>query len=209
MCVLPSGIHVGRSNVKVVAERRLPEIRQFLISLFNSADEIAHSDLVYTFFHPLLRDQQEADINSAKVKGTPAPMEDGQPPQVGGKIKISMQYHRDTLIVMIHHVLSLPNTPGGQPPNTYVKVYLKPDSSKATKRKTKVVRKNCNPSFMETLEYRLPLEYIQKKVLQVTIWSHDSLQENAFLGGVELPLAEIDLRRETIQWYQLGYLSRV
>uniref|UniRef100_A0A182QRR1 Phosphatidylinositol-4-phosphate 3-kinase n=1 Tax=Anopheles farauti TaxID=69004 RepID=A0A182QRR1_9DIPT len=205
---LPSGIHVGRSNVKVVAERRLPEIRQFLISLFNSADEIAHSDLVYTFFHPLLRDQQEADITSAKVKGIPAPIEDGQPPPVGGKIKISMQYHRDTLIVMIHHALALPNTPGGQPPNTYVKVYLKPDSSKATKRKTKVVRKNCNPTFMETLEYRLPLDFIQKKMLQVTIWSHDSLQENAFLGGVELPLAEIDLHRETLQWYQLGYLSR-
>ncbi|XP_053679489.1 phosphatidylinositol 4-phosphate 3-kinase C2 domain-containing subunit beta [Anopheles nili] len=206
---LPSGIHVGRSNVKVVAERRLPEIRQFLISLFNAADEIAHSNLVYTFFHPLLRDQQEADINSAKVKGTPAVIEDGQPPTVGGKIKISMQYHRDTLIVMIHHALSLPTTPGGQPPNTYVKVYLKPDSSKATKRKTKVVKKNCNPSFMETLEYRLPLDFIQKKMLQVTIWSHDSLQENAFLGGFELPLAELDLRCEMIQWYQLGYLSRV
>lgn len=66
---LPSGIHVGRSNIKTVAERRLPEIRLFLISLFNSADEIAHSDLVYTFFHPLLRDQQEQDISVAKVKG--------------------------------------------------------------------------------------------------------------------------------------------
>lgn len=66
---LPSGIHVGRSNIKTVAERRLPEIRLFLISLFNSADEIAHSDLVYTFFHPLLRDQQEQDIHVAKVKG--------------------------------------------------------------------------------------------------------------------------------------------
>ncbi|XP_052862367.1 phosphatidylinositol 4-phosphate 3-kinase C2 domain-containing subunit alpha [Anopheles cruzii] len=205
---LPSGIHVGRSNVKVVAERRLPEIRQFLISLFNSADEIAHSDLVYTFFHPLLRDQQEADIHAAKVKGNPAAIEASQPPQLGGKIKISLQYHRDTLIVMIHHALSLPTTPSGQPPNTYVKVYLKPDATKATKRKTKVVRKNCNPSFMETLEYRLPIEFIQKKVLHVTIWSHDSLQENAFLGGFELPLAEIDLRRETLQWHQLGYLTR-
>uniref|UniRef100_A0A2M4A4P5 Putative phosphatidylinositol 3-kinase vps34 involved in signal transduction n=2 Tax=Anopheles triannulatus TaxID=58253 RepID=A0A2M4A4P5_9DIPT len=205
---LPSGIHVGRSNVKVVAERRLPEIRQFLISLFNSADEIAHSDLVYTFFHPLLRDQQEADIHAAKVKGNPAAIEDSQPPQLGGKIKISLQYHRDTLIVMIHHALSLPTTPNGQPPNTYVKVYLKPDGSKTTKRKTKVVRKNCNPSFMETLEYRLPIEFIQKKVLHVTIWSHDSLQENAFLGGFELPLAEIDLRQETLQWHQLGYLTR-
>lgn len=67
---LSSGIHVGRSNVQTVAERRLPEIRLFLVSLFDSADEIAHSDLVYTFFHPILRDQQEQDINVAKVKGT-------------------------------------------------------------------------------------------------------------------------------------------
>lgn len=60
---------MGRSNIKTVAERRLPVIKQFLVSLFNSADEIAHSDLVYTFFHPLLRDQQEADIHVKKVKG--------------------------------------------------------------------------------------------------------------------------------------------
>lgn len=66
---LPSGIHVGRSNIKTVAERRLREIKQFLLSLFNAADEIAHSDLVYTFFHPILRDQQEADIHVKKVKG--------------------------------------------------------------------------------------------------------------------------------------------
>lgn len=55
--------------MKTVAERRLPEIRKFLISLFLSADEIAHSDLVYTFFHPILRDQQEADITVPKIKG--------------------------------------------------------------------------------------------------------------------------------------------
>lgn len=60
---------MGRSNIKTVADRRLPEIKDFLKSLFNSADEIAHSDVVYTFFHPLLRDQQEQDISVAKVKG--------------------------------------------------------------------------------------------------------------------------------------------
>lgn len=62
-------MHVGRSNIKTVAERRMPEIRHFLVSLFESADEIAHSDLVYTFFHPIYRDQQEQDIHVAKVKG--------------------------------------------------------------------------------------------------------------------------------------------
>ncbi|XP_019536339.3 phosphatidylinositol 4-phosphate 3-kinase C2 domain-containing subunit beta [Aedes albopictus] len=203
---LPSGIHVGRSNIKTVAERRLPEIRQFLISLFNSADEIAHSDLVYTFFHPLLRDQQEADIHATKVKGNRAITDDYQ--QLRGEIKFSLQYHRDALIVMIQHARSLPSIPNNPEPNTYVKVYLRPDQSKATKRKTKVVRKNCNPSFMETLEYRLPLDFIQKKVLEVTVWSHDSLQENAFLGGHRLELAELDLRYEINEWFPLGYLPR-
>ncbi|XP_055528495.1 phosphatidylinositol 4-phosphate 3-kinase C2 domain-containing subunit beta [Wyeomyia smithii] len=204
---LPSGIHVGRSNVKTVAERRLPEIRQFLISLFNSADEIAHSDLVYTFFHPLLRDQQEADIHAAKVKGNPAISDEYQ--QLRGEIKFSLQYHRDALIVMIQHARALPATPNNPEPNTYVKVYLRPDQSKATKRKTKVVRKNCNPSFMETLEYRLPLEFIQKKTLEVTVWSHDSLQENAFLGGYRCVLAELDLHNEINEWFPLSYLPRV
>jgi phosphatidylinositol-4-phosphate 3-kinase len=32
---------------------------QFLVSLFNLAEEICHCDLVYTFLHPLLRDQDE------------------------------------------------------------------------------------------------------------------------------------------------------
>lgn len=40
---------------------------------------------------------------------------------------------------------------GGQEPNTYVKCYLKPDVKKMTKRKTRVVRKTCVPSYMETV----------------------------------------------------------
>lgn len=50
---------------------------------------------------------------------------------------------------MIHHARGLPKVANAQEPNTYVKVYLKPDPTKVTKRKTKVVKKNCHPSFME------------------------------------------------------------
>lgn len=63
---------MGRSNIKQVAEKRRIDIEKFLVSLFRMADEIAHSDLVYTFFHSLLRDQEEASmgsIHSAKLKG--------------------------------------------------------------------------------------------------------------------------------------------
>lgn len=66
---LPSGISVGRSNIKQVADKRRADIEKFLVSLFKMAPEISQSDLVYTFFHPLLRDQQNADIRLRKVKG--------------------------------------------------------------------------------------------------------------------------------------------
>lgn len=64
-----SSLHVGRSNIKQVAEKRCHDIKKFLVSLFEMADEICHSDLVYTFFHPVLRDQQEASIHDTKLKG--------------------------------------------------------------------------------------------------------------------------------------------
>lgn len=116
-------MHVGRSNIKTVAERRLPEIRLFLLSLFNAADEIAHSDLVYTFFHPILRDQQEANIHVMKVKGLflsinslnvilyfnfiriaevrPTVTHDG----AQGEVKVSFQYHRGCFTVMVSKLI--------------------------------------------------------------------------------------------------------
>lgn len=54
----------------------------------------------------------------------------------------------------------------------------------------------------------MPLEIIQNRVLQVTVWSHDSLQENEFLGGVELRLNQFNLREEFVKWCTLGYISR-
>ncbi|KAM7355935.1 phosphatidylinositol-4-phosphate 3-kinase catalytic subunit Pi3K68D isoform 2-T2 [Cochliomyia hominivorax] len=203
---LPSGIHVGRSNVKSVAERRLTEIHEFIKSLFNSADEIAHSDLVYTFFHPLLRDQKKAQLELSKVKvKTRASRESTYDV---GQLKLSMQYRREVLTVMIHHAKGLPLLQGGQEPNTYVKCYLRPDDKKATKRKTKVVRKTCVPSYMETLEYRMPLQIIQNRILHVTVWSHDTLQENELLGGFQIDLSKYDLRKELIDWFRLDTMTR-
>ena len=56
---LPRGAGLGRSNVKQVAEKRRYHTQLFLESLFTLADEISHSNLVYTFFHPLLRDEEQ------------------------------------------------------------------------------------------------------------------------------------------------------
>ena len=65
---LQRGLALGRSEVREVAERRRRDIGQFLVGLFRLADEISHSDLVYTFFHPLHRDMQETNIQLIKLK---------------------------------------------------------------------------------------------------------------------------------------------
>ena len=55
-----------------MAEKRKRDIGAFLQGLFRLSDEISHSDLVYTFFHPLHRDQEEANIHINKLKGGPS-----------------------------------------------------------------------------------------------------------------------------------------
>ncbi|XP_014237353.1 phosphatidylinositol 4-phosphate 3-kinase C2 domain-containing subunit beta isoform X2 [Trichogramma pretiosum] len=202
---LSSGMSVGRSNIKQVAEKRRVDIEKFLVSLFKMAPEISQSDLVYTFFHPLLRDQQNADIHLRKVKVGNWWAEKKLRENVqAGQIKLSLHYTRGTLSVMVYHARGLPKVANGQEPNTYVKVYLKPDPTKVTKRKTKVVKKNCHPSFMESLEYRMPIDVIKDRTLEATIWNHDTLQENEFLGGIRLPLAKINLAHEIVEWFPLN-----
>lgn len=54
----------------------------------------------------------------------------------------------------------------------------------------------------------MPWDFIKLRVLQATVWSHDSLQENEFLGGVELNLSSFDLRDEVSQWFSLSYIPQ-
>ena len=94
------------------------------MGLFRLADEISHSDIVYTFFHPLHRDQKEANIHINKLKGKlndqkswnnfkniPEPKGGHQrKPSAGricGKVKLSVSYRQDTLLVMVHHIQNL------------------------------------------------------------------------------------------------------
>ncbi|XP_077294869.1 phosphatidylinositol-4-phosphate 3-kinase catalytic subunit Pi3K68D [Arctopsyche grandis] len=201
---LPVGLYMGRMNTRQAAERRFGDIKAFIDSLFKLAPEIAHSKLVYTFFHPLLRDQQ--DVEPQRIKNRSEIQRNTQ--EGVGALKISLHYSAEMLSVMILHAQSLPMTPQGVPPSPYVKVYLLPDPSKETKRKTRVLKRNCHPSFMEMLEYRLPLEIVRARSLQVTVWHHDSLQENQFLGGVLLPLHSMPLNPEITEWFPLQYMPR-
>jgi len=189
-----------------------------LSSLFLLAEEISHSDLVYTFFHPLLKDEEETNIHIHKHRDSAAG-EGGSSGgherkssagKIRGRIKLKIYYRAETLHVLIQFVENLSVNDAREEPNSYVKVYLHPDPKKATKRKTRVVRRSCNPTFMEMLEYRTPLSVVRTRTLQATVWDSSQFQENLFLGCVTVPLDDpsLDLNEGIEQWFSLGQFYR-
>jgi len=70
------------------------------------------------------------------------------------------------------------------------------------------VKRSQHPTWMETIEYRLPLEVVKKRTLQLSVCHHDPLQENSFLGGVSINLKGRSLEKENeTEKFALGNLT--
>lgn len=67
--------------------------------------------------------------------------------------------------------------------------YFLPDKSKSGKQKTSISKKTTNPRWNHTIVYDdLTLADLKARCLELTIWNHDKLASNEFLGGVRLSL---------------------
>jgi phosphatidylinositol-4-phosphate 3-kinase len=208
---------VGRNNTREIAERRLVELKTFLRKLLLLPPEISQCDLIYTFFHPILRDQStnNGDMSSINVSSSSSTFGSQEYTEAQrtalyrdamGQVKLRLSYKNSTLIIMMMHAKNLPQIYGESSPNCYAKTYLLPDPHKQTKRKTRVVRQNCNPSFMELIVYNIPLESLKRLTLQVSIWHSEMVQNKVFVGAAYIPLGDVDLSKETTSWYPLkGY----
>ncbi|VDL91964.1 unnamed protein product [Schistocephalus solidus] len=86
--------------------------------------------------------------------------------------------------------------------DTYVKTYLLPDRTKASKRKTSLRKNTLNPVFNEELVYHFPRCDLAYRTLQVSLWHQRAIGANLFLGEVLLPLAEFQFSA-TPEWYTL------
>ncbi|XP_073515143.1 phosphatidylinositol 4-phosphate 3-kinase C2 domain-containing subunit alpha isoform X2 [Phyllobates terribilis] len=198
----PSKVVLGRTHIKDVAAKRKVELHSYVQSLLSSGAEVSECDLVYTFFHPLPRDE--------KTDGCDVAVQDtGEPPlspgagKIEGEVKLSISYRNGTLFIMVMHIKDLV-TEDGTDPNPYVKTYLLPDPHKTSKRKTKIARKTCNPTFNEMLVYSgYSKETLRQRDLQLGVLSAESLRENVFLGGLTLALKDFNLKQETVSWYKL------
>ncbi|XP_009899679.1 synaptotagmin-like protein 3 [Dryobates pubescens] len=90
--------------------------------------------------------------------------------------------------------------------NPYVKVYLLPDKSPRSKRKTAVKKSTVNPDFDETLKYKIEYAHLGSRQLQISVWHAGALKHRVFLGEVVIPLAAWNFEENSVQlfnWYQL------
>ncbi|XP_022083711.1 phosphatidylinositol 4-phosphate 3-kinase C2 domain-containing subunit beta-like isoform X2 [Acanthaster planci] len=210
---LRSGPLVGRTHVNQVAEKRRNELDLFLRHLFALPPEVSQCDLVYTFFHPSLRDEKDAHLayKSVKLKNDPITTDTVEPTvapgQFSGRVQVAIRYQKDALMIMVRHAADLLAPDKGEP-DPYIKTYLLPDPHKQTKRKTRIQKKTSNPTYNEMLVYYIPWSEVLKRTIRLTAWDSDYLKENNFLGGIDIPIASLDLSVETVAWYMLGNLAR-
>ena len=67
--------------------------------------------------------------------------------------------------------------------------YLLPEKGRGSKQKTSVARRTVNPAWNHTFVYEdVSLQELATRSLELTVWDHDRLASNEFLGGLRFNL---------------------
>ncbi|XP_008538513.2 synaptotagmin-like protein 5 isoform X3 [Equus przewalskii] len=104
-----------------------------------------------------------------------------------GKKKESAVISGGILEVFIKEAKNLTAVKSGGTSDSFVKGYLLPDDSKATKHKTLVIKKSVNPQWNHTFTFSgLHPQDIKNVCLELTVWDKEAFSSNIFLGGVRL-----------------------
>ncbi|GAB0092466.1 uncharacterized protein DMENIID0001_074590 [Sergentomyia squamirostris] len=85
--------------------------------------------------------------------------------------------------------------------DAFCKSYLLPEKSRSTKRKTDVIKRTVNPVWNHTIVYEdVTLQELSERALELTIWDHDRLASNEFLGGVRFSLGSGKHYGKSVEW---------
>ncbi|XP_059154640.1 synaptotagmin-like protein 5 isoform X2 [Physella acuta] len=85
--------------------------------------------------------------------------------------------------------------------NPFCKGYLLPDVSRSSKQKTPVIKKTTNPQWNHILVFEgVDQSQLQQHGLELTVWDHEKLSSNDFLGGVRLNLGQGTHQGKPVDW---------
>ncbi|XP_057703798.1 regulating synaptic membrane exocytosis protein 1-like isoform X18 [Corythoichthys intestinalis] len=129
------------------------------------------------------------------------------PQLMPGKLSVKLWYDKagHQLIVNVLQAAELPLRPDGRPRSPYVKMYFLPDRSDKSKRRTKAVKKTCEPKWNQTFLYtHIHRRDFRNHMLELTVWDQPRSPEedSIFMGEILIEL-ETALLDDKPHWYPL------
>ncbi|CAH2989998.1 unnamed protein product [Chilo suppressalis] len=124
---------------------------------------------------------------------------------VAGRIQLKVYFDISALQLLVTVVSASGLSPrsDGTPRCPYAKIFLLPDKSEKSKRRTKTLANTLEPRWNQTFVYcGIRITDIKKRTLEVTVWDLNRLGPNDFLGEVLLDLDHIVMNHEP-NWYTL------
>uniref|UniRef100_A0A087YMB2 Regulating synaptic membrane exocytosis 1 n=1 Tax=Poecilia formosa TaxID=48698 RepID=A0A087YMB2_POEFO len=122
-------------------------------------------------------------------------------------IQVKLWYDKvgHQLIVNVLQAAELPLRPDGRPRSPYVKMYFLPDRSDKSKRRTKTMKKTCEPKWNQTFVYtHVHRRDFRNHMLELTVWDQPRSPEedSTFMGEILIEL-ETALLDDKPHWYPL------
>ncbi|XP_060896790.1 regulating synaptic membrane exocytosis protein 1-like isoform X23 [Labrus mixtus] len=166
--------------------------------------------------HPPLESTGSSSFESQKMErpslnvlspSSPGMLQDA-PQLMPGQLSVKLWYDKvgHQLIVNVMQAVDLCLRPDGRPRSPYVKMYFLPDRSDKSKRRTKTMKKTCEPKWNQTFVYsHVHRRDFRNHMLELTIWDQPRSPEedSIFMGEQILIELETALLDDKPHWYPL------
>ncbi|XP_060527317.1 uncharacterized protein LOC132702588 isoform X2 [Cylas formicarius] len=108
---------------------------------------------------------------------------------------------RGALHVLVKEAKGLTAIKANGTSDPFCKSYLLPDKGRSSKQKTPVAKRTINPVWNHTFVYDdVTLQELAERCLELTVWDHDRLASNEFLGGVRFSLGTGKHYGKSVEW---------
>ncbi|XP_078039307.1 rab3 interacting molecule isoform X5 [Augochlora pura] len=124
---------------------------------------------------------------------------------VGGSLQVKVGFDSVGLQLIVTLICAVGLMPrnNGQPRNPYAKIFLLPDKSEKSKRRTRTVANTNDPRWDQTFVYNgIRSTELRKRALEITVWDYRNYDTNDFLGEAVLELGTSRLDEE-LEWLPL------
>ena len=122
----------------------------------------------------------------------------------GENILMVIKQFQNELTVIVYEAKGLPGGDLPDPPDPYVKLYLLPERSKKSKRKTDFIKDTVTPVFNETFEYEIPALKIPSHQLEVSVVDRKGVfSRGSTMGRCVIDLDCVTSKEINQKWFDL------